>query len=102
MFEIIRSSFVDSEIARNYTNNRTKSTAIINNVTGSEGFERTVQLINGHWVQKNLALVVRLVANNNKVEDIYLALQPAPNVTSEALYKIIVDFLENNTDYKKQ
>lgn len=48
--KIIRSSFEDSEIARNYTSNRTKATAIINNVTGSVGFERTLHLIKNYKI----------------------------------------------------
>jgi hypothetical protein len=69
----IRTSFCESEIAKRYTNNRTKATPIVNNVTGFHGFEKTLNWIQNHKFSlivdgaiKSLTLVCRMV--NTKPE----------------------------------
>lgn len=111
--EVIRVSFFDSEIAKGYTNNRTKATAIINKVTGVHGFEKTLNLIKNNKFSlivdestdksgtKSLALVAR-VCNAKKVDDLFLGLLPVASATADSLYQKIRDFfVEHNIDYKK-
>ncbi|CAH1969825.1 unnamed protein product [Acanthoscelides obtectus] len=43
--EIIRISFDDSEIAKNFTCSRTKATAIVNNVLGQYSFKNSINLL---------------------------------------------------------
>lgn len=111
--EVIRCSFTDSEIARKYTNGRTKATAIVNNVLGSYSLDKTVRLLQTNKFSlivdestdkgsiKHLALVAR-VFDENCVKDIFLGLLPVPNATAEALYSCIIEYFRKHRIDKKK
>ncbi|CAH1990233.1 unnamed protein product [Acanthoscelides obtectus] len=73
--EIIRISFDDSEIAKNFTCSRTQATAIVNNVLGQYSFENSINLLHTNKFSliadestdkgaiKHLALVARIFLN---------------------------------------
>lgn len=111
--ECIGASFPDSEIAKKFSSKRTKTTAIVNNVTGSFSFETTLKLLNTNkfslivdestdtGVIKHLSLVARL-CTLHVVEDIFLGLIPVPDGTADGLYRTIVDFfIKYNVDWKQ-
>ncbi|CAH1099099.1 unnamed protein product [Psylliodes chrysocephalus] len=94
--EVIRVSFFGSQIAKGYTNNRTKATVIINNK-----FLLIVDESTDKSGTKSLALVAR-VCNFKKADDLFLGLLPVASATADALYQKIRDFfVEHNIDYKK-
>lgn len=100
--EIIRTSFPDSEIAKAYTSKRTKTTAIVTNVTGAHGFETTLNFLKTQKFSlivdestdkgtiKSLTLVCRVF--NINVKDLFLALIPVAISSAEALYLKIKEF----------
>lgn len=111
--QVIRESFTDSEIAKNFSANRTKTTAIIKNVLGAYSFEKTVKLLQlNHFslivdestdrgTIKSLAMVAR-VFDKNGVNDIFLGLLSVPDGTAEGLYNSIKHFFATfSIEYKK-
>jgi hypothetical protein len=105
--ELIRTTFSDSEIAKNVKCNRTKTRAIITNVIGSyssdiiidvlqkEKFSLIVDESTDKGTIKHLALVARSFYEND-AQDYFLGLIQVPIATAEALYEAITSYFEKN------
>lgn len=87
--------------------NRTKCTAIINNVIATTGFEDLVNYLKTNKFSllvdestdissvKNLAIVVR-ICQNLEVTDQFLNLLPVANATADSMYEAIIHFFNSH------
>nr|CAI5823845.1 unnamed protein product [Callosobruchus analis] len=109
--EIIRISFDDSEIAKNFTCSPKKATSIVIHVLGQYSFGSSIALLGSSKFSliveesmdkgsKHLALVVHIF-HHHKVTDLFGLLAIAI-ATTEELYNMIVNcFTKYNIIYKK-
>uniref|UniRef100_A0A6P7GZ46 Uncharacterized protein LOC114348295 n=1 Tax=Diabrotica virgifera virgifera TaxID=50390 RepID=A0A6P7GZ46_DIAVI len=98
--EIIRTSFTDPEVAKNFTCSRTKVAAIVSNVLGQYSFETSIELLRSKKFSlivdestdkgsiKHLALVARIF-HVNKIIDLFFGLRAIANATADELYNTI-------------
>ncbi|CAH2010649.1 unnamed protein product [Acanthoscelides obtectus] len=111
--EIIKISFDDSEIAKNFTCSRTKATAIVNNVLGQYSFDNSINMLQtikfsliadestDKGAIKDLVLVVRIFYEH-KITDLFFDLLPVADATAEGLHNTIVNyFLKCNINFKE-
>jgi len=92
--------------------NRTKTTAIINNVIGLTDFENIIHEMKTHKFSlmvdestdissvKHIALVVRMNIDW-RIKDMFLSLMPLSNATAKNMYDVIIHFfIQNQIPYK--
>lgn len=105
----IISSGIEPNEASQISCDRTKCTAIINNVIGNFSFENLVEILKiknfsllvdestDNSGEKKLALVVRFIDNNDfKAKDEFLGLIPVSDASAQNLYNVIVNFFTTN------
>ena len=113
MPHLFRKMFPDSEIAKQFHGTSTKTTAIINNVTGEFNKEKINDILRrtkfsllvdeGTDVSaiKSLCMIVR-VKVDNVIKDLFYDLIPVPKCDAISLYAVIVDsFTKNNVSYRE-
>lgn len=104
---LIKKLQLNEDSIKQLTCNRTKCTALINNVIGESSFESLVNNLRNqkfsllvvestdHSSIKNLAVVVR-INNNFNISDNFLALLPVSDASAQNLYNTITDFFNSN------
>ncbi|XP_039278769.1 uncharacterized protein LOC120350252 [Nilaparvata lugens] len=108
LVELIKSVCPDSKIAKNMSCNRSKCTALINNVIGKSEFEELVTLMQNNKFsiivdestnrtsEKHLAVVVRTCTDDLNICDDFLALLEVTDGTALGLYKLLTQFFNDN------
>lgn len=106
--ELIKAVCPDSAVSRKLSCDRTKCTALINNVIGKTSFEEIVAHMRENKFsilidestdrssKKHLAVVVRTCLNLLDVRDEFLCLLPVSDGTAQGLYTLIKSFFEQN------
>jgi hypothetical protein len=113
LIKCIFASGIESQEASQITCNRTKCTAIINNVLGKTSFEILSEKLRKNKFsfivdestdksgEKDLAIVVRY-NDNFKITDEFLALIPTKDATAQNIYNLIKTFFNTHKiPYKK-
>jgi len=110
LVQLIKAIGTDPEVVKKITCNRTKSTAIVNNVIGSSGFDTIIKRMKNnhfsliidestdHSSVKHLAMVVRMLdySNSNMVRDEFLSLIKVTDASALGVHKTIKNFFEEN------
>lgn len=107
LVSLISSIQLEPKYLEKLTCDRTKCTAIINNVIATTGFEDLVNYLKTNKFSllvdestdissvKNLAMVVR-TCQNFEVTDQFLTLLPVANSTADSMYEAITHFFNNH------
>lgn len=107
LISLILSMKINDDSIKKISCNRTKTTALINNVIGLTNFEKIVSEMKVHKFSilvdestdisstKHLALVVRINSNWN-LKDKFLTLIPLSDATSKNMFKVITEFFVQN------
>lgn len=115
LVQLIKTIGINPEVVTKISCNRTKATAIVNNVLGSSGFQNIIERMKknnfsliidestDHSSIKHLAMVVRMLdySNKNIVRDEFLSLIKVSDASALGIHKTIKDcFEEYSVPYK--